>query len=884
MNRLGSFWRRLKALFLKTGAAQDFNEELEAHVEFHTEDGVRAGLTREEARRQALIRLGGAEQTHQAYRERATLPWLETFVRDVRFALRTLKRSPGLTSIAMLSIGIGVGANATVFSMVNRFVLQTAPVGDPKTLLSVYLTQTGEGCCNSFSPLRVQDLSEQAKSFAGVADYFDLIPASLRGEGKPQRVWGQAVSTNFFDVTELPLAAGRGFAGEEDKQPVVVLSEELWNREFHGDAEIVGKPVQLSGRTYTVVGVAGAHFHGVDQLLLAQFWVPMGMLADFVPNHPPMDERHASWVEAIARLRPGMSRPAAEAELGTIAARFSAAHPETDAGLRFVLEPAGKLNPRNQVTVQVFLSTLMAVALLVLAIAGMNVANLLLAQAVGRQRETAVRIALGSTRLSLQRRFITESVLIAFGGGVMGMALTQAGIRGLAAFHVPAPMPLDLTLRAGWSVWLFSFAASVVCGALLGLGPAITASRPAVSRALKGEDPLAGPGGKFSLRNVLVVGQIAMAFVLVSMTGLFLHSLERAARIDIGFDPQNLNMLSVDPRLDNYSPERTKIFLEQLEQKARALPGVRDAVVTDVPLLSGGNRSDGYAVVGDANAKVDSADLYMVTPGFFRTLGIPLLAGRDFGPETTGAQSVAVVNRQFAEIAFHGANPIGRLVRGPQDEVQIIGVVGDSKSRTLGEKPRAILYRSLEKGVTDDPSLAGYTLVVRTAGRVSAMPAMLRELVQGLDPTMAVFNEETMDDHVRTAYFLPSLAATLFSVFGGMGLVLASVGLYGLMSFAVNRRTREIGVRMALGAQAGTVHRMVLRQGFWLVATAVAVGWPAAWFLSKLTASFLYGIEPHDLLTFAVVPPLLVVIAMGACWIPARRASLTDPMQTLRAE
>ena len=884
MSSLRAGWLRLKALFRQERAEDDFSAELEAHVEFHTEDGIRAGLTRKEARRQALIRLGGAEQTRQAYRERATLPGLEILVRDVRYSLRTLARQPGITAISILSISLGVGANSTVFSMVSRFLLKPAPVGDPKTLFALYTTQDGEGCCNTFSPQRINDLREQAKSFEGVAAYYDLLPASMRGSGEPERVWGQAVSTNFFDVTALPMTAGRGFASNEDKLPVVVLSEELWRRKFYGAEDIAGRPVELSGHTYTVVGVARAPFHGVDQMLLAQFWIPMGKLKEFVPSLPPDEVRRANWLQVVARLRPGTTEKEAKAELKAIGERLSAEHPDSDAGLKFVFEPAGTLGPRNRATVEMFLSALMAVVILVLAIAGANVANLMFAQAVARQREMAIRIALGSTRASLQRRLVTESVIVGLGGGILGVALAVAATRGLAAFRVPAPVPLDLALAVDWRVVLFSFMVSVACGVLLGLGPAIAASRPAVARALKGEDPLARPGRKLSLRNVLVVGQIAMAVVLVSMTGLFLHSLERAARIDIGFNPQNLVMLSVDPRLNNYTPEKTKAFLEQLEQKARALPGVTDAVVMDVPPLSGGNRSDGYSVVGDPGSAVDSADLYMTSPGFFRTMEIPVLAGRDFNAEPTGAQAVAVVNRRFAELAFHGANPIGQAVRGPNDEVQIIGVVGDSKSRTIGEQPRAILYRSLEMGVTSDPSVMGYTLIVRTAGRLAAMPAMLRGVVKGVDPAIAIYNDETMEEHVRTAYFLPRLAATLFGVFGSLGLVLAVVGLYGVMSYSVSRRTREIGIRIALGARTGSVERLVLRQGIVLSLIAIALGWLAAWMTVKFATSFLYGIQPHDALTFAIVPPFLLVIALAASWIPARRAASVDPMQALRVE
>jgi predicted permease len=342
----------------------------------------------------------------------------------------------------------------------------------------------------------------------------------------------------------------------------------------------------------------------------------------------------------------------------------------------------------------------------------------------------------------------------------------------------------------------------------------------------------------------------------------------------------------MDPRVHGYTPERTIAFLTQLRERVAALPGVSSSVVTDLAPLSDGNRSDGFTVAG--NTSKDSAgttaDLYMATPGYLSALGIPLIAGRDFGGETTNGMKAAIVNKAFADRLFPGVNPIGQHVNGGHWTYQIIGVTGNIKSRTIGEDTRAVLYRSLNQSIAEDESLMGYTLIVHTAGNPSALSEAARRQVYALDPAMAIYNEETMEEHVRTAYFLPRLAATLFGVFGGIGLVLAVVGLYGVMSYAVSRRTREIGIRMALGAKQGTVERLILRQGMVLTLIAIALGWPAAWMLARLAASFLYGIQPHDAVTFALVPPLLAAIALLACWIPARRAASVDPMQALRTE
>jgi ABC-type antimicrobial peptide transport system permease subunit len=842
----------------------DFAAELESHVAMHTEDGIRAGLSPEEARRQALVRLGGVEQTRQAWRERRTLPWVESLLRDLKFSLRTLGKHRGATAIAVLSIGLGMGANATIFSMVSRFVLRPAPVGDPSMLLALHTTYDKGQCCENFSMPVYTDVRDQAKSFSGVAAYNELIPASIGGNGEPERVWGQATTVNFFDVTELHMVLGRGFAKDEENSFVVVLGSRLWRQRFNSDPAIVGKTVVLSGRLYTVVGVAPAAFHGVDQILNAEFWVPLGNASQMAANRSDQSSRDFHWLAVVARMKPGVTRNVARAELSTLAQRFALNYPKTDKGSGFVFEQAGSLPPRERSAVLIFLAALSVVVLLVLAIACANVANLLFAQAAARQRDMAVRLAVGATRGRLQRQLLLESTLLGLGGGVLGVALSGVD----------------------WRVLLFAFVLSVVSGLLLGVAPAWAAARPMLANALKGEDALARPGRRWSLRNLLIVGQVGMAMVLLCMTGLFLRSLQSAAKINIGFRTKGLLLLSVDPGVHGYSAERTVEFLRQLRERTAALPGVQSAISTDVPPLNGGNRSDGFqADDGPTAGKSNTiAELYMVTPGYFETMGIPRIAGRDFGDETATGPKTAIVNRAFVERIFGGENPIGRHVSGGGTTYQIIGVAGNVKSRTLGEEQRAVLYRSLQQSVAGDSSFLGYTLVVQTAGNPMTVQEAVRRQIHALDPGMAIFNEETMEEHIRGAFFLPRLAATLFGVFGCIGLVLATVGLYGVMSYSVSRRTREIGIRIAMGAQPGRVERLVLRQGLVLTLIAMALGWPAAWMLSKLASSFLYGIQPHDALTFAVVPLFLSVIALVACWIPARRAASVDPMQALRTE
>jgi predicted permease len=589
----------------------------------------------------------------------------------------------------------------------------------------------------------------------------------------------------------------------------------------------------------------------------------------------------------LARLKPEVTRAEVAPELETLASRFAQASPATDKGNHFVFEQAGGLPPRQRDTVLIFLAALSVVVLLVLAIAGANVANLLFAQAAARQRDMAVRLALGATRARLRRQMLTESLLLGLGGGGLGVLLSLWATSALSSFRLPVPVPLDISVGIDWRVLLFSFALSIASGLLLGLAPTWAASRPLLANALKGEDALARPGRRFTLRNFLVVAQIAMSVVLLCVTGLFLRSLQSASTIDIGFRTDNMLMMSFDPSVHGYAPERSVNFMMQLQGRVAALPGVVSAVVADVAPLSGYGRADGFRIPGspDVPSSYVNSILVMVTPGYFDTLGIHRIAGSDFGSETANSPIVAIVNQAFVQQVLGGRNPIGVQVDGAGVLYRIIGVVGNAKSRTLGEETSPVLYRSLQQTIASDPSsMVGYTLLVRTASNPNSFAQAVRGQIYALDSSMAIYNQQTMQEHIQAAYFLPHLAASLFGTFGFIGLVLAAIGLYGVMSYSVSRRTREIGIRMALGAKPGAVERLFMRQGMVLTSIALVLGWPAAWMLAKMASSFLYGIQPHDALTFALVPPFLAVIALVACYIPARRAAAIEPMQALRSE
>ncbi len=809
------------------------------------------------------------------------------WTRDLAFVFRRLAASPGLVLAVVVSIGLGIAANATIFAMVSRFVLRAAPVGDPARLVSVHTTHDGERCCNAFSWPTYMDVRDQARSFSGVAAFDELIPASINGKGNPERVWGQATTTNYFDIAQLGMAVGRGFSGDEDHAQVIVLGHRLWQRRFAGDPDIVGKSVTLSGRPYTVVGVAPRSYRGVDLVLDPEFWVPLGNGPQLNPTEPSREARGYHWLQVIARLQPGVTHEEADTELRTMAGRFAAAYPETDKGNGFRFEQAGSLPPRDRGTILTFLAALSIVVLLVLCIAGANVTNLLLAQATERSKEMAVRLALGATRGALQRLMLMESVVLALGGGLFGFALSLWATQALSAFHFPAPVPLDLNVHADWRVLLYTFALSVGSGVVLGWAPAWAASHPILSSALKGGGGLARPGRRWNLRSVLIVAQVAMSVVLLCATGLFLRSMQHASGIDIGFRTRGVLITSVDPRVNGYSAEKTLQFLKQLRERVAGLPGVSSVVCTDLVPLSDGGRSDGFHVVG-LPLPADGgpiADLYMATGGYFDVMGIPRLAGRDFGNESPNGPKVAIVNQEFATRVLGGRAAVGQRVEGGGVTYEIVGVVKDLKSRTLGESPRPILFRSLEQSAGSDPAFLGYSVLVRTrGGDYTTLESAVRQEVHAIDPAMATYNEATMEEHLRDALFLPRLAATLFAVFGVCGVLLAAVGLYGVTSYAVSRRTREIGIRMALGAQVEGVQKMIVGQGMRLAAIALVLGLGAAFAAARLFGAFLYGMRPDDPATFVTVPALLGVVVFVASWIPARRGARVDPMVALRWE
>lgn len=807
---------------------------------------------------------------------------MEKLLKDVRYAIRTLTKVPGFTAVIVVSIALGFAANATIFSVANGLLWGVLPVKDPGRVVMF-----SEG--KSFSYPDYMDYREQTADVfeGGVAAHFPLVPASVGGRGEPERVWGQVVSGNYFPILDAKMALGRAILPEEDRvvgrDHVVVISHSLWQRRFGADPGVVGRNVALNGRSYTVVGVTPAGFYGTDRGLVSEFWAPLAVAEDLMPEMRDdlvaRTKRDNQWLTLNARLKPGVSRAQAAAAVNVVRQRLDDAYRKEEKRHRaMTLQTAGGLIAGSATPAFTLMSVLMVVAGLVLLVACANVANLLLARAAGRQKEIAIRMAMGASRRQVVRQLLTESLLLSLAGAAAGFPLAAVAARAISAFELPLPLPIAFDFNVDLRVAAFTLGLSLVTALVFGLAPALRATRPDLVEGLK-DRPAWGRSRRWSLRNGLVVAQVALSLVLLATAGLFLRSLGNASSIDIGFRPENMLTLSVDPRIHNYSRERTAQFFTQLRERVAALPGVRSVSFTDMPQLSLAHTSYDY----EADGQKAHANAYSVASGYFETMGMPLVSGRDFPPQHDG-QSAAIINQTMAARLFAGRDAVGRTIRHGETVYTVIGVARNSKSQTLGEEPVNCVYLPLMAAPETAGSFFGITALVKTSVEPRRLARPVREQIAALDPNMAVFNTGTMQEHVNKALLLPRLSALLLGLFGAVGLTLAAVGLYGVMSYSVRRRTREVGIRIALGARPGAVLGMVLRQGLTLTVTGLAIGLGAALALGRFTASALYGVSGTDAATFAAVSAVLIAAAVAAIVVPARRAARIEPTTALRCE
>jgi predicted permease len=751
----------------------------------------------------------------------------------------------------------------------------------------------------SFSYPDYTDYRDQtAGVFEGVSAHFPFTAASLGGVGEPERVWGQPVSGGYFRLLGVNPVLGRFILPEEDqvvgRDAVVVLSYGLWKRRFGSDPGVLGRSVLLNGQRFTVVGVAPAGFYGTDHGIVSDFWAPLAMAETLMPDltkDQARTDRNSQWLILNARLKPRLSRAQAAAAVNLVKKRIDDTYPKhkRQHGSPITLQPAGGLVGASETPALTLMAVLMVVVSLVLMVACANVANLLLARATERHREVAVRLAIGASRGQLIRQLLTESLLLALAGALVGFLLAAIAARAISRFQLPLPLPIVFDFTVNWRVLAFTVGLSLLTALLFGLAPALRATRPDLVGALKNEPAVYGRGRRFATRNTLVVVQVALSLVLLAGAGLFLRSLLNASSIDIGMKPDNILLMAFDPQQQKYPRQKTQQLLAELRQRVAALPGVRSVSFVDSLPLSIGGTSYDFKPQGAQGGEQHTlnADVYDVGSGFFETLGIPLLRGRDFtrGP---GDEHALIINETMAQRAFGNDDPLGRQMLGEnfgeKTLYTIIGVARNSKSRTLGEGAANCAYVFVEAAPETVFSLFGISIVVKTSMNPMALARPVRDQIAVVDPNMAVFSTETMREHVDKSLLLPRISATLLGVFGMVGLTLAVIGLYGVLSYSVRRRTHEIGIRMALGARPGSVLRMVLQQGLSLTGVGLAIGLAVSLAVGRFAASLLYGISGTDLVTFLTVPAVLVAAALAAIVLPARRAARLDPMVALRHE
>jgi putative ABC transport system permease protein len=810
------------------------------------------------------------------------LPWedaVESLFADIRFGLRSLKSAPATTAIALLALALGIGANTAIFSVVNGVLLKPLPYPQPERLVILSSSNPKAGFPRfSLSPPDFDDLRGQNRSFEGLAA-LAMGSVNLTGRGEPEVLDGAQVSADFFPVLRLRPFLGRTFRPDEDtvaNHHVVLLSHGLWQRRFGADPKVVGQSLLLDGESYTVVGVAPP---GFDFPRKRDLWVPL-------TRNPAKESRGAHFLTSVARLRPGVPVGQAQSELRGIAARLAKQYPESNDGWTILVLPL------QQVTVEKIrpaLLVLLWVVAAVLLIACLNVANLLLARLAARGREISIRTALGAGRGRLVRQLLTESVLLSLLGGALGLLLAYWGTRALVALN-PAAIPHAEAIGLDSRVLGFTLALSVLAGLFFGLFPALHDPGAGLHESLKegGRAMSGGRRGRFA-RQFLALAEVAIALVLLVMAGVLLRSFSRLSAVDPGFRPAGVLTLDLSPSETKYpDPGRLALFYRDLLGRVSALPGVeRAATVFPLP-LSGKNFFLGFSVFGrpTSNANPESATVRRVSPEFFRTLGVRLIRGRVFdGRDAMEAPKVALVNEKMAASIWPHGDPLGQRLTFDDPEkpgvtwMTVVGVVGDVKQQALSDEPSFEVYEPQ----LQDPA-AATTLVVRSGGDPTALVASIRRAVLGLDPDLPVYRVRTLVEVVDESLAQNRLSTVLLGLFAGLALVLAAVGVYGVISYSVAQRTHEMGIRMALGAHRADVLRLVIRQGMGLVGVGLALGLLGAWFATRVLSGLVFGVSTKDPMTFVLVPALLASVALLANYVPARRATQVDPQVALRQE
>jgi putative ABC transport system permease protein len=819
---------------------------------------------------------------------------MENLIKDIRYGIRMLLKNPGVSLVAVITLAFGIGANTAIFSGVSAFLLRPLSVPRAAELVRPMEITDDRDITDEMSYPDYLDYRNQSTSFTGLAAE-DMVQAAIDADNQNDVIWGQVVSANYFDVIQVTPAMGRPFLPDEDKtagaNTVVVLSHSFWKRRLASDPNIVGKTVKLNNRAYEVIGIGPESFIGTKFALALDFWVPISMTDELRRSQGLLTERGAHWMNVIGRLKPGVSIAQASAEINGIAARLNQAYPDNRASTTQA-KVMTEIDNRTEDMGGVFKiagAIAMAIVGLILLIACANVANLMLARAAARRKEIGIRLALGANRARLIRQLLTESLLLSILGGSLGLLLAF-WVTDLMQGFVPV---IEYNIVNNFfaidsRALLFTLVISLATGVIFGLAPAWQSSNPDVVPVLKGAVEAAhGKRRTFTLRNVLVVAQVSLSLVVLVCGGLFIKSFRKAQTMDPGFDNANGLVLSLSPILVGYEEEPSRNFYRHVIERVSHVPGVESAAFTRMLPLGDSSNSNGPVLKeGETLARGSAGRNIMTTvvgSGYFRTMQIPFVEGRDFDErDQTKTQSVIIVNERMAQMLWPGESAIGKRIfigTDNRDALEVVGVVKNGKYRNLAEDPKPFFYYAM-----DQRRPATMALVIRGNVDPRSLVAPIRSQIQAVDPHVPIFAVKTMAEHMTYALWAPNMAASFSLAFGVLAILLSAVGLYGVMAYVVSQRTREVGIRMALGADRRDVMKLITRQGMRLAAIGVGIGLVLALALARVLSSLLIGVSGYDVPTFLLVPTLLAAVALVACYLPARRATKVDPLIALRYE
>jgi putative ABC transport system permease protein len=884
MGLLTKIRMRLRALIHGDEVHREIAEEWQFHIDRRTAENIRRGMTPEEARRSAEQHFGNAGCIKDVSWDLRGGGYLEVLWQDLRFGARQLRKSPGFAFVALISLALGIGANAAIFGLVSTILLRPLPISRPEQVFAIHQgKQNDPSYSQSMSYPNYRDIRDRNQVLAGMAVY-RFAPMSLSHSGNNERVWGYLVSENYFDLLGVRPFLGRTFLPDEGRtpnaRPVVVLSHGCWKRRFGADPAIVGSAVVINGRRFTAVGVARPEFTGTESVFIPEFWVP-SMMQEWIETSSSLQARGDGQWYTFGRLKPGIPAQQAQAQLNTVARQLAREYPGPDEGMALRLTPPGLVDPNLRSAVIAFSGALMLTVILVLMIACANLASLLLARATQRRKEIAVRMAIGATRVRLTRQLLTESLMLSVIGAALGLLLGNILMKVAQASLPATDFALTLDLRMDWRVVGFVTSLALLTGIGFGLVPALYASRPDVVSTLK-EDVLGGRR-KAWLRSALVVLQVALSFVLLVTAGLTVRSLQHTEMLGPGFDPNGALTMSVDLGLQGYDQQKGENFYRQWSQRVRALPGVQAVgLIRSLPL---GLDASTTSVYPDGQPEPRAEDMpsafyESTSPGYFAAMGISLLAGRDFAEsDTAKSPGVAIVNETLAQKFWPGENPIGkRLHSGNASFLEVVGIAKNGKYQSLGEIPGLAIYYPLWQVYATNAAV-----VVRSDVDLKSAISSVRSEVRSLDPNLPVYDAKPLKEHMRLALFPLHAGSVAVGSFALLAMILAAIGIYGVMAYSVAQRTQEIGIRMALGARAIDVWKMVLRQGVMIMAIGMVCGVLGMIALSTVVASLLYGVSATDPVTFLIISSLLAAVALVACFLPARRATKVDPVIAIRS-